>query len=88
MKKFLMIAAAAVGATLISAAPAEARDGCGPGGHRGPGGYCRPNRGPGYGYGVRRGPPVIGVYYGGRGYWDGRGYRPNRYRYRGGWRYR
>jgi len=81
----LLLATLTASAALISITPAEARDGCGPGGHRGPAGYCRPNRG---------GPVVvapgvrIGVFYPGRGYWDGRRYWWHRDRWHGGWRYR
>lgn len=32
--------------------------------------------------------PRIGVYYGGRGWWDGHRYWGHRYRWHGGWRYR
>ena len=88
MIKSLFVAALVAGTTLAVATPADARDGCGRGGHRGPYGHCRPNYGPGYGYG-RPGPRlVIGSYYHGRGYWDGRRYWQNRYRHHGGWRYR
>lgn len=83
MKRFLL-AAMAVGAAFTTAAPAEARQGCGVGAHRGPGGYCRPNRGR-----VVAAPRVrVGVFYAGRGYWDGRRYWKQRYRGHGGWRYR
>ena len=40
------LVAAGLAAPLATAGAAEARDGCGPGGHRGPYGYCRPNFGP------------------------------------------
>ncbi|WP_116092430.1 GCG_CRPN prefix-to-repeats domain-containing protein [Sphingomonas crusticola] len=84
MKKYLLLALAA-GATLVAAAPADARQGCGPGGHRDYYGHCRPNRGP-----VYAGPRtlVIGTYYPGRGYWDGRRYYQHRERWHRGWRYR
>jgi hypothetical protein len=83
MKRFLL-AAMVVGAALTATARAEARQGCGVGAHRGPGGYCRPNRGR-----VVTVPRVrIGVFYAGRGYWDGRRYWKQRYRWHGGWRYR
>jgi hypothetical protein len=84
MKKILL-ATLAAGAALTAIAPAEARQGCGPGAHRGPGGYCRPNReGP-----VLVAPGLrIGVFYPGRGYWDGGRYWGHRYRWHGGWRYR
>ena len=44
----------------------------------------------GYGHGpaVVVGVPVIGTYYGGRGYWDGHRYWGHRERWNGGWRYR
>ncbi|WP_157216006.1 GCG_CRPN prefix-to-repeats domain-containing protein [Flavisphingomonas formosensis] len=84
MRNYLL-AAVALGATLAAASPALARDGCGPGAHRGPYGHCRPNRGPGP---VIVGAPVVGVFYEGRGYWDGRRYWHHRDRWHGGWRYR
>jgi len=88
MKKLLMIAIAA-GTAFVATAPADARQGCGSGWHRGPGGHCRPNHGPGYGRGYGRAPGyVIGNYYPNRGYWDGRRFYHNRYRHHGGWRYR
>jgi hypothetical protein len=84
MKKLLFIALAA-SAAVTSIAPAEARQGCGPGFHRGPYGACRPNRGPAV---VAIGVPRIGVFYHGRGYWNGRRYWAHRDRWHGGWRYR
>lgn len=81
----IILAALATGAALMAVGPAQARQGCGRGWHRGPGGYCRPNR---------VGPAVIepglriGVFYPGHGYWDGRRYWVHRYRWHGGWRYR
>lgn len=83
MKKAVLFAFAA-GTALLALSPAEAREGCGRGGHRGPAGHCRPNVRPGYGGPVL----IIGNHYPGRGYWDGRRYWQNRYRYHGGWRYR
>lgn len=83
MRKILT-AALLVGAALGTASAAQARDGCGAGFHRGPWGHCRPN-----GY---RGrvvvAPRIGVFYAGRGYWDGHRYWRHRDRWHGGWRYR
>lgn len=80
----LLLAALAAGAAFTAAPPAQARDGCGIGAHRGPAGYCRPNRAR-----VVLPPRVrVGVFYPGRGYWDGRRYWGHRYRWRGGWRYR
>lgn len=86
MKKIITLALA-TGVALTAVAPAMAREGCGPGGHRGPYGHCRPNRGPVI---VERGGPalVVGNFYNGRGYWDGRRYYHNRERFHGGWRYR
>jgi len=92
MRKTLA-AALAIGVALTAVSSAEARDGCGPGGHRGPYGHCRPNRGgpvivdrgPVV---VERGPLVVDRYYRGRGYWDGHRYWQNRHRWHGGWRYR
>jgi hypothetical protein len=82
MKKLLLIALAA-GAALTSVSAAEARQGCGAGFHRGPHGGCRPNRGP-----AVVAVPSIGVFYHGRGYWDGHRYWAHRDRWHGGWRYR
>ncbi|MGC1301642.1 MAG: hypothetical protein WA840_04635 [Caulobacteraceae bacterium] len=74
------------GAALSVASSASAAQGCGPGFHRGPYGGCRPNGGGGPVIGV---PGLsIGVFYPGRGYWDGHRYWQNRYRSHGGWRYR
>ena len=88
-KAFLALCAAGVAVAGLAATPAAARDGCGPGGHRGPYGHCRPNRGD-WNRGYNRGGAtlVIGNFYQGRGYWDGRRYWQNRYRHNGGWRYR
>lgn len=83
MRKILL-AAIAAGAALTGVAPAEARQGCGAGAHRGPGGYCRPN----YDRAVIAPGVRIGVFYPGRGYWDGRRYWGHRDHWRGGWRYR
>ena len=84
----IILALVAAGTALGVAPPALAREGCGPGFHRGPYGHCQPNRRPGY---VVRGPAVrlvIGNYYHGRGYWDGRRYYQHRERWHNGWRYR
>lgn len=84
MKKMLL-AAAALGVAL-TASTAEARQGCGPYGHRDYYGRCVPNRGPGP---VAVAPGlIIGNFYAGRGWWDGHRYWHERYRYSGGWRYR
>lgn len=87
IRTYLMIALAA-GTVMTAAAPAQAREGCGPGGHRGPAGHCRPNRAPPPRVVVRPGGPTVGVFYSGRGYWDGRRYWQHRERWHGGWRYR
>jgi hypothetical protein len=87
MKK-TMLALLCAAAALSAVTSAQAAGGCGPYAHRGPWGGCRPY---GYGYarpGVYVGVPAVGVFYGGRGWWDGRRYWANRYRWGGGWRYR
>ena len=83
MKK-LMLGLIAAGAALTAVSSAQAAGGCGPGFHRGPYGGCRPNFGP---RPVAVGP-AYGVFYPGRGWWDGRRYWANRYAWHGGWRYR
>ena len=85
MKKLLALAFAA-GAAVVATAPADARQGCGPGFHRGYYGHCRPNRDR-----VMVAPPgtlVVGNFYRGKGYWDGQRYWQRRYRWHNGWRYR
>lgn len=82
MKK-LIIAAIAMSAALASISPAQAAQGCGPGGHRGYYGHCRPDRGPRFAP-----PPVAGNYYHRQGWWDGHRYWGHREHWRGGWRYR
>ncbi len=83
MNKLLMIALAA-SAALVSTVPAQARDGCGPGFHRGPYGACHPNGGPVV---VGVAGPRIGVFYGGHGYWDGHRYWGHRFYRHGRWVY-
>ncbi len=87
MKRFVLAAAAALLGGLIGlgTVPADAAQGCGPGFHRGPYGYCRPHAGgayaaPGYYRGgayAYRGVYGRGVYgrgvHGGR-FYGGRGY--------------
>lgn len=85
MRKLILGLVAASAA--VTAVPAMARQGCGPGGHRGPYGHCRANRGPAYVAPVPGVRLVIGNYYHGRGYWDGRRYYQHRRAWRGGWRY-
>lgn len=83
--KVNLIALIAAGATLMTCAAAEAREGCGVGAHRGPRGICRPNRIDA----VVAAPGLrVGVFYPGRGYWYGGRYWAHRYRWQGGWRYR
>ena len=85
MKK-VIVASLALGAVLAAATPALAREGCGPGFHRGPYGHCRPNH--------DRDrvvvAPRVGIYYADRGYWDGHRYWQHRYHDHdhGDWRYR
>jgi len=79
-----LFAAIATGVLAIGVS-AQAADGCGRGFHRGIHGVCRPN--------VARGPavviaPSVGVFYPGRGWWDGHRYWEHREAYRHGWRYR
>jgi hypothetical protein len=84
MKMFAL--ALAAGVAVAAASSADARQGCGPGFHRGPYGHCRPNRGPGVAVGP--GTLIVGNYYARRGYWDGNRYWPHRYRSHNNWRYR
>lgn len=85
MKKILLLALAA-GTAFAGVTAADAREGCGPGGHRGPYGHCRANRGPVVV--TPGGALVVGRYYDNRGYWDGRRYWHHRERWNNGWRYR
>lgn len=82
----------AVASVLGTASAAGAAQGCGIGFHRGPYGYCRPNSGPVVAFPAPvvpvPGPAVVGVYYPGRGWWDGHRYWWHRYPWHGGWRYR
>ncbi len=71
-------------AALSTASVAYASGGCGVGRHRAPNGGCYPNGG-----GVVVAPGLaLGVFYPGRGYWDGHRYWGHRYAWHGGWRYR
>ena len=91
MMQKLLLAALAAGTVMVAAAPAEAREGCGPGMHRGEYGRCFPNGGPRgpVAVGIPGGPAlIIGNRYEGRGYWDGHRYWQHRERWHGGWRYR
>jgi hypothetical protein len=82
MIRKVLLAGMAAGLALAGVSSANAAGGCGPGFHRGPYGGCRPN-GP-----VIIAGPAIGVFYPGRGYWDGHRYWGHRDRWHGGWRYR
>jgi hypothetical protein len=86
MKSIIALALAA-GVAVAAASPADARQGCGPGFHRGPYGHCRPN---GDRAMVAVGPRalIVGNFYDRRGYWDGRRYWQHRYRRNNGWGYR
>ncbi|MES2097388.1 MAG: hypothetical protein V4459_11585 [Pseudomonadota bacterium] len=85
--KHLLAVALATGVAVLSLSPAEASGGCGRGFHRGAYGRCVVNRPVGPVIAVRP-APVIGVFYSGRGYWDGSRYWQHRYRWHRGWRYR
>ena len=84
MKRLLFAALGAGLALTAAASTADAAQGCGPGGHRGPYGGCRANYGPGP---VVVGGPALGIFYPGRGYWDGHRYWGHRNAWHGGWRY-
>ncbi|MDE1915513.1 MAG: hypothetical protein KGJ57_10805 [Sphingomonadales bacterium] len=95
IRTYLLAAMASGLVAMAVASPAQAREGCGRGWHRGPAGHCRPNvppphhGRPGVAIGVPGGPAlVIGRFYPGRGYWDGRRYWHHRERWHGRWRYR
>ena len=83
--KIMTYAGTGVALALTLASAAQAAGGCGPGYHRGPYGGCRVNLGPGP---VVVGGPAVGIFYPGRGWYDGNRYWGNRYRWHGGWRYR
>jgi hypothetical protein len=77
--RFLTALGVASALAMIASTPAAARQGCGPGFHRGPNGMCRPNRGRYSRYNRMRW--VEGHYYAGRGYWwHNRWYRHRRRR--------
>ena len=82
----------AVASALGMASTAEAAQGCGIGWHRGPFGGCRPNGGPVVAVPAPvvpvPAPVAVGVFYPGRGWWDGHRYWEHRYPWHGGWRYR
>ena len=85
MFKKALFAAIAAGVALAGVSAAHAEGGCGPGAHRGPYGHCRRDFGPGP---VVVGAPALGIFYPGRGYWDGHRYWGHREQWQGGWRYR
>jgi hypothetical protein len=70
----ILLAALVASATIAATAPADAREGCGKGFHRGPRGRCISNR--------------AGTYYRNYGWWDGNRYWQHRYRVNNRWRYR
>ena len=80
MKTFIALVAAATVA-VVAASPAEAREGCGPDGHRAPNGMCVPNHGRVQVY-------EVGHYYRGHGYWYHNRWWHSRYRSHDSWRYR
>jgi len=86
MFKKALLATLAAGFALASVSAANAEGGCGRGFHRGPYGGCRPDHGPAVVVGI--GGPTIGIFYPGRGYWDGHRYWMHRDRWHDGWRYR
>ncbi len=95
IRKFAAKAALVAGlavASLAATAPAEAGVHVGIGigvpvaGHGSRFCYNHPHK-CGYRAGYHAGPR-IGVYYGGRGWWDGHRYWGHRDRWHGGWRYR
>lgn len=83
--KALFALALAAGVAVVASSPADARQGCGPGFHRGYYGHCRPNRRPNPAAVVA--DLIVGNYYAGRGYWDGHRYWRHRRHWHGNWRY-
>lgn len=78
--KLLALIGLASAAALAIVSPAQARQGCGAGAHRGPYGHCRSN--------MNGGAFVVGRYYQHHGWWDGHRWEHHRYRYHHAWRYR
>lgn len=68
---------------MLASAPADARQGCGPGFHRTPRGVCRPNRD-----NMTTTTWVVGRYYPGHGYWYNNRWYHHRTRWHNTWRYR
>jgi hypothetical protein len=83
--KAIAALAVASGLAMLAAAPADARQGCGPGFHRSPNGMCRPN--PDMRDNMRQQQWVQGRYYAGRGYWWHNQWRQHRQRRNGVWIY-
>jgi hypothetical protein len=83
--KMIIAAALAAGVARTAVSPADARQGCGPGHHRGPYGGCRINRDRMM---ARPGVLVVDRFHHGRGYWDGHRYWQHRARWHNGSRYR
>lgn len=86
----LAVGAALLGGLALASAPADARVvvgvGIGPGYHHARG-WCWHHPGACH-RGVVVAGPRIGVFYSGRGWWDGHRYWRHRYRWHAGWRYR
>lgn len=80
MRTLVALGAAAMIATVGSASPAQAREGCGQGFHRTGNGMCRPNRG-------TRERWLEGHYYAGQGYWHQNRWYHRRHRQHGVWIY-
>lgn len=76
--KILGTIALASAMALATVSPAQARQGCGAGFHRGPMGHCRPNR-------HREVVWVVGRYYPGHGYWYNNQWWRHCYHNRFGW---
>jgi hypothetical protein len=83
MKTLLAIGAAIVAMAALPATPASAREGCGPGFHRGSYGHCRPNRG----QQMRQMRWAEGRFYRGQGYWHHNRWYHQRHRRNGVWIY-
>lgn len=79
--KILAAFGIATALAVVTAAPASAREGCGPGAHRAPNGMCRPNSGGQQAW-------VVGQFYPGHGYWYNNQWYHRRVRWHNGWRYR
>jgi hypothetical protein len=87
IKNFLFGALCAA-ATIAAVSPADAAGHCGLKYHRDPYGRCRLNLNGALIESTPRGNIQVGVFYPGRGYWDGNRYWWHRDAWHGGWRYR